>query len=486
MLLGCDDCLDRHRRASAHHAAAQFTWARRCLRREPRGFIAHRLVDYLVFYPKVAEPWIALIALGLASGRAASENGRNRLDLRRRGDRRAARSSNAAVTLRARPRAAAAGRNRLGLERRALLVGARGNGRACIRRVCDAAAHAALDVKNPRRGGACVDRRLVLASTALERRVRVRRLRRDGAARPGSVRARRTQRRRLDRRSELAMASRHPADLCVRTVVRRARAPDSSRDCTDFGALAVLDGFRFLSCAALLLCGYFAASARRRACGRVRRVQSGRALRGDRRPQRYDSRRRGAARHRRRPPCSGNRRDDRRACRVDQTSRADRRGSRSPSIASSRIATRARSSAARSSDAPSSRSRRARSLPACAPVSLRTVITPLASVQALGLPVAALAVLVLWRTRSMTTPIDRWCMVALAAWIAIPNPYPWYALWLLPLAAFAHDRRVRRDHTHRDERGAAALPAGCGRIPVIRVSLVYGVIAVTAFAPLVV
>ncbi|MDE2482453.1 MAG: O-antigen ligase family protein, partial [bacterium] len=31
------------------------------------ALVAHQFVDYLVFYPKVAEPWILLIALGLAA-----------------------------------------------------------------------------------------------------------------------------------------------------------------------------------------------------------------------------------------------------------------------------------------------------------------------------------------------------------------------------------------------------------------------------------
>ncbi|HTU69752.1 MAG TPA: hypothetical protein VMF11_05475 [Candidatus Baltobacteraceae bacterium] len=111
---------------------------------------------------------------------------------------------------------------------------------------------------------------------------------------------------------------------------------------------------------------------------------------------------------------------------------------------------------------------------------------PLASIQALGLPVAALVcVFVLVRARSMGTPIDRWCTIALAAWIAIPNPYPWYALWLLPLAAFAHDRRARV--TVLAVTSAALLrylPDAAG-LPSPLLSLGYGAIAVTAYVPLV-
>ena len=109
-----------------------------------------------------------------------------------------------------------------------------------------------------------------------------------------------------------------------------------------------------------------------------------------------------------------------------------------------------------------------------------------ASIQELGIPVAALAGLfVLTRVRAMTTPIDRWCMLALAAWITIPNPYPWYALWILPLAAFARDRRVVATTLTvtsaallRYLPDAAAIPAGVE-------SLALGALALTAYAPLV-
>ena len=68
---------------------------------------------------------------------------------------------------------------------------------------------------------------------------------------------------------------------------------------------------------------------------------------------------------------------------------------------------------------------------------------PAASVQALAWPIAALlAIFVLLRLRTATTWMDRFCIVALAAWLAIPNPYPWYSIWILPIAAFATDRRL--------------------------------------------
>ena len=110
---------------------------------------------------------------------------------------------------------------------------------------------------------------------------------------------------------------------------------------------------------------------------------------------------------------------------------------------------------------------------------------PLASIQSLGIPIAVLAVLfVLFRMRVMTAPIDRWCMLALAGWIAIPNPYPWYALWLVPLAAFAHDRRVTM--TTLCVTGASVLRylPDAAAVPTGSASLALGALALSAYAPL--
>jgi hypothetical protein len=69
---------------------------------------------------------------------------------------------------------------------------------------------------------------------------------------------------------------------------------------------------------------------------------------------------------------------------------------------------------------------------------------PLASVQALGLaPAVVVVAFVVWRVGAFKASIDRWCVAALALWALIPNPYPWYALWVLPIAALATDSRVR-------------------------------------------
>jgi hypothetical protein len=111
---------------------------------------------------------------------------------------------------------------------------------------------------------------------------------------------------------------------------------------------------------------------------------------------------------------------------------------------------------------------------------------PLASVQALGLPAAALAlVAVLFRLRRAQFTIDRWCTIALAAWIAIPNPYPWYALWLLPLGAFARDRRIATTVLTVTAATLLRYLPDAAALPSPLLSLGYGTIALSAYAPLV-
>lgn len=254
-----------------------------------------------------------------------------------------------------------------------------------------------------------------------------------------------------------------------------------------FGALAVLDGFRFLSCAALLLCGYFAAllgGARAAAFIACNPVALFAAIEGHNDTILAAAVLLGIVVVRRAPA-------------IGATIVALAASIKLPALIAALALAFDRILAHRDA-----RAVLGGTIVGCAVVAIasRAFIAgvrsglaahghylPLASVQALGLPVAVLAfILVLWRTRSMTTPIDRWCTVALAAWIAIPNPYPWYALWLLPLAAFAHDRRVRL--TALTVTSAALLrylPDAAG-FPSSALSLVYGVIAVTAFAPLVV
>lgn len=80
---------------------------------------------------------------------------------------------------------------------------------------------------------------------------------------------------------------------------------------------------------------------------------------------------------------------------------------------------------------------------------VRTTVAPhgsyhaFASVQALSpLLAAAVAVALLFRLRSLSHAVDRWALLALIAWLAIPNPYAWYALWIVAIGGFARDRRV--------------------------------------------
>ena len=51
--------------------------------------------------------------------------------------------------------------------------------------------------------------------------------------------------------------------------------------------------------------------------------------------------------------------------------------------------------------------------------------------------IAALACIVRGATRLRESRTEGWIYFALGAWLLIPNPYPWYSLWLLPLAAAA-------------------------------------------------
>jgi hypothetical protein len=111
---------------------------------------------------------------------------------------------------------------------------------------------------------------------------------------------------------------------------------------------------------------------------------------------------------------------------------------------------------------------------------------PLASVQALGIPCAVLsALVVLARLRAFATRFDRWCVLALALWIAVPNPYAWYSLWLLAPSAFTTDARVR---------SAALAVAGASflrylpdavAVPHGVASIALGLCALAAFIPLV-
>ncbi|HKE38193.1 MAG TPA: hypothetical protein VKB39_12200, partial [Candidatus Baltobacteraceae bacterium] len=60
---------------------------------------------------------------------------------------------------------------------------------------------------------------------------------------------------------------------------------------------------------------------------------------------------------------------------------------------------------------------------------------------ALVAAVAALACVTRGVARLRDGRTEGWISFALGAWLLIPNPYPWYSLWLLPLAAAAPNTR---------------------------------------------
>lgn len=54
---------------------------------------------------------------------------------------------------------------------------------------------------------------------------------------------------------------------------------------------------------------------------------------------------------------------------------------------------------------------------------------------------AALACVLRGIARLRASRAEGWVYFALGAWLLIPNPYPWYSVWLLPLAALAPNTR---------------------------------------------
>ncbi len=115
----------------------------------------------------------------------------------------------------------------------------------------------------------------------------------------------------------------------------------------------------------------------------------------------------------------------------------------------------------------------------------QAVYHPMASVQALGPIVAAIAAIaVVMRIRAFASPADRWCVAALALWIAIPNPYPWYALWIIPIAAFAHDQRVVAATLAVAAAAVLRYLPDAVAIPGTVDGFVLGLLALAAYAPL--
>jgi hypothetical protein len=114
-----------------------------------------------------------------------------------------------------------------------------------------------------------------------------------------------------------------------------------------------------------------------------------------------------------------------------------------------------------------------------------THYVPLASVQSLGIPIAlAASILVALRWLAFTHEIERWTIVAFALWIAIPNPYPWYALWIVALGAFSRDHRITT--TVFTVSGASLLRyiPDAAAVPTGLESTALGLLALAAFAPL--
>lgn len=68
---------------------------------------------------------------------------------------------------------------------------------------------------------------------------------------------------------------------------------------------------------------------------------------------------------------------------------------------------------------------------------------PMVATVASALFCLAAAFALTYRSRKLPVP-DRYLAFALAAWMLIPNPYAWYSLWILPIAACAARVRLRR------------------------------------------
>lgn len=77
--------------------------------------------------------------------------------------------------------------------------------------------------------------------------------------------------------------------------------------------------------------------------------------------------------------------------------------------------------------------------------SLQAIFAPLGPAPAVAATVAVAAALVAQGVSAIRRSADQgWIWLGLAAWTLIPNPYPWYALWLLGVAALAPQTPVAR------------------------------------------
>jgi hypothetical protein len=75
--------------------------------------------------------------------------------------------------------------------------------------------------------------------------------------------------------------------------------------------------------------------------------------------------------------------------------------------------------------------------------SLQAVLAPLGPILAFALAATAALALATLGVASLRRGLDEgWIWLGLGAWVLVPNPYPWYALWLIALAAMAPRTRV--------------------------------------------
>ncbi|HZV77371.1 MAG TPA: hypothetical protein VFF63_06420 [Candidatus Babeliales bacterium] len=75
--------------------------------------------------------------------------------------------------------------------------------------------------------------------------------------------------------------------------------------------------------------------------------------------------------------------------------------------------------------------------------SLQAALAPLGSVAAIALAVAAAAALTARGIALLRAgKREGWIWLGLAAWVIVPNPYPWYGIWLVALATLAPKTRA--------------------------------------------
>ena len=118
-------------------------------------------------------------------------------------------------------------------------------------------------------------------------------------------------------------------------------------------------------------------------------------------------------------------------------------------------------------------------------VAIHGVYRPLVSVQAIHpLLALALGIGVVAHIGSFQKAIDRWFVLAVALWLAIPNPYPWYTVWLLALAAFAGDSRIRNTAIAISFAALLRYVPDAVATPNVQWNLALGLCALAAYAPL--